>query len=214
MITHFVSPEHRERFMLMAAEDDMFPYDSERASLFYLITGNDDLYRKRRFLYNHAEHCICACFSNPGVDLSSGMKALVRLGFNLYNGWSDRYTTPLSLLGSLDSRNLQLAGNAIMIRFNRSFLEALVENDTPAADSGIQIPEYVNPEVSMSMECPYNPNRPSCKIQVECMVLEETVREASEVYETMRDENQYLRNRIQLLEDVLFYYGIAHPLKD
>lgn len=127
MSHHFISPVHRERFIDMAAEDGMYLGDSERASLFYLIAGNDDLYRKRRFIYDPAEHRIRICFENPSVDFSSGAGALVRLGFNLYNGWSDKYTTPLSILGSLDSRNLQLAGNAIMIRFNRSFLEELVE---------------------------------------------------------------------------------------
>jgi len=56
----------------------------------------------------------------------SGTGSLIRLCFNLYNGWSDRYTTPLSILSSLDSNNLKLAGNAIMIRLdNRQFLEEL-----------------------------------------------------------------------------------------
>lgn len=127
MVNHFVSHTHRERFQYIVAEDGMYLGDSERASLFYLIAGNDDLYRKRRFLYDPAEHRIRICFENPSVDFSSGAGALVRLGFNLYNGWSDRYTTPLSILGSLDSRNLLLAGNAITIRFNRSLLEELVE---------------------------------------------------------------------------------------
>ena len=136
MVKHFVSPLHRERFMLMAAEDGMVPRDSERASLFYLIAGNKDLYGKRRFIYDPAGHCICACLDNPDVDFSSGAGALVRLGFNLYNGWSDRHTTPLSLLGSLDSNNLQLAGNAIMIRLNRQFLEDLVWEQQSAAATG------------------------------------------------------------------------------
>jgi len=132
MFHHFVSPAHRERFLYMAAEDRMSPGDSERASLFYLLAGNDDLYQKRRFIYDAAEHCIRICFENPSVDLSSGAGALVRLGFNLYNGWSDRYTTPLSILGSLDSNNLKLAGNAIMIRLNRQFLEELVWEEQSA----------------------------------------------------------------------------------
>jgi len=133
MVKHFVSPLHRERFILMAAEDSMEPWDSERTSLFYLIAGNDGLYQKRRFIYDPDGHCICACLNNPDVDFSSGAGALVRLGFNLYNGWSDRYTTPLSLLGNLDSNNLQLAGNAIMIRLNRQFLEELVWEQQSAA---------------------------------------------------------------------------------
>ena len=67
------------------------------------------------------------CLDNTEVDFSSGMKSLIRLGFNLYNGWSDRYTTPMSLLGSLDNHNLQLVGNAIMTRFNSSFREGLLQ---------------------------------------------------------------------------------------
>jgi|GEM_PF-1618565 len=66
----------------------------------------------------------------------------------------------------------------------------------------------------MSRECPYNSSCHPCIIQVECRVLEETVNEATEVYEAMRDENQYLRDRIQLLEDVLLFYGIAPPPED
>ena len=127
MEKQFVSSAHKERFTNMMIEDDMSPHDTERASLFYIITGNDDLYRKRRFIYDPGEHCIRTCLDDADVDFSSGMRSLIRLGFNLYNGWSDSYTTPLFLLGSLDNRNLFLAGNAIMIRFNKSLMEDLIE---------------------------------------------------------------------------------------
>jgi len=128
MKKHFVSPVHKEHFIDMMIEDDMSLHDLERASLFYIIAGNNDLYRKRRLIYDFGEHCIRACLDDAEVDFSSGMRSLIKLGFNLYNGWSDRYTTPVSLLGSLDSHNLLLAGNAIMIRFNGCFLEELVES--------------------------------------------------------------------------------------
>ena len=111
----------------MIIEDDMSPGDVERASLFYIISGNEDLYRKRRYIYDTYEHCTRTCLDNTEVDFSSGMKSLIRLGFNLYNGWSDRYTTPMSLLGSLDNCNLRLAGNAIMTRFNSSFRKGLLQ---------------------------------------------------------------------------------------
>jgi len=124
---HFISAAHKERFINMILEDGMSLSDSERASLFYIISGNDDLYMKRRFIYDCSEHCICACLDDADVDFSSSMRSLIRLGFNLYNGWSDRYTTPLFLLGSLDSYNLMLAGDAIKIRFNSSALEELAE---------------------------------------------------------------------------------------
>lgn len=127
MEQHFVSAQHKERFISMIIEDDMLPSDSERASLFYIITGNDELYRKRRFIYDPSEHCIRDCLNDANANFSSGMCSLIRLGFNLYNGWSDRYTTPISLLESLDKRNLLLAGNAIMIRLNRSLPAELVD---------------------------------------------------------------------------------------
>ncbi len=123
---HFISSVHKERFISMMIEDDMSSRDLERASLFYIITGNDDLYEKRRFTYDPSEHCISDCLNDANIDFSSGMCSLIRLGFNLYNGWSDRYTTPMSLLGSLDSLNLLLAANAIMIRFNRGLPEEFV----------------------------------------------------------------------------------------
>lgn len=124
---YFFSSTHKECFLNMMVEDDMAQGDAERLSLFYIISGNEDLYRKRRYIYDPCEHCIRTCFDNTEVDFSSGMKSLIRLGFNLYNGWSDRYTTPMSLLGSLDNRNLRLAGNAIMTRFNSNFRNGLIE---------------------------------------------------------------------------------------
>jgi len=42
----------------------------------------------------------------------------------------------------------------------------------------------------------------------------ETVNEAYEVYEEMRDENQSLRDRIQQLKNIMQYYGIGIPPDD
>lgn len=123
----FINTAHKERYINIVLEDNMSLSDRERASLFYIISGNDDLYKKRRYIYNPVEHCIKNCIDNKEVDFSSGMQALVKLGFNLYNSWSDKYTTPLDLFGSLDEKNLKLAGNAIMIRFNRDFYEDLMD---------------------------------------------------------------------------------------
>ena len=50
MERNFVSGTHKERFITMMIEDDMSPGDVERASLFYIISGNEDLYRKRRYI--------------------------------------------------------------------------------------------------------------------------------------------------------------------
>ena len=123
----FLNSKHMENYLDLVMEDQMCTRDVERASLFYIISGNDDLYRKRRFIYDPKDHSIKRCLDNTDVDFSSSIKALVRLGFNLYNGWSDEYTTPVDLLGCLDDNNRNLARNAIQIRFDSSFYYGMLE---------------------------------------------------------------------------------------
>ncbi len=79
------------------------------------------------YIYDFCEHSIRFCLEDSTVDFSSSMCSLIRLGFNLYNSWSDNYTTPMYLLGSLDSHNLLLAENAMRLRFNTLSLKNLVE---------------------------------------------------------------------------------------
>lgn len=126
MTQFYMSSKHKERFIDMIISDNMSNGDLERASLFYIISGNDDLYSKRGYVYNYNTHCINSRFDKSGVDFTSSMAALIRLGFNLYNGWSDKHTTPVSILSSLDNRNLELVTNALMIRFDSYFLEDLL----------------------------------------------------------------------------------------
>lgn len=123
----FLNSKHMENYLDLVMEDQMCTGDVERASLFYIISGNDDLYRKQRFIYDTKNHSIKRCLDNTDVDFSSSIKALIRLGFNLYNGWSNEYTTPVDLLGCLDDNNRKLARNAIQIRFDSSFYYELLE---------------------------------------------------------------------------------------
>jgi len=127
MDKYFLNPKHKERFIDMVIEDDMSLTDLERTSLFYILSGNYDLYIKRRHIYNYYEHSIYNCFDDDTVDFSSAIGALVKLGFNLYNGWCDNHTTPLSLFSSLDKNNLNLASNALKIRFDNILLGELIE---------------------------------------------------------------------------------------
>ena len=127
MESNFLSSKHMKNYLDLVMEDQMCTWDVERASLFYIISGNNDLYRKRRFIYDPKDHNIKRCLDNTDVDFSSSIKALVRLGFNLYNGWSDEYTTPVDLLGCLDDNNRKLARNAIQIRFDSSFYYGMLE---------------------------------------------------------------------------------------
>ena len=126
MTNPFISSNHKQNYLKLIREDGMSFSDRERASLFYIISGNDDLYKKRRFIYHPGEHCIRNCPWQSGVDFSSGMRSLIRLGYNLYNGWTDEYTTPTDLFGNLDEQNRKLVQNALLIRFNSDFYNEIM----------------------------------------------------------------------------------------
>lgn len=127
MQRYFLNSKHKDDFIDMVIKDDMSHFDLERTCLFYILAGNKDLYKKRRHIYNYDNHSICDCFDEEPVDFSSGIGSLVKLAFNLYNGWSDKDTTPLALLGSLDKDNLNLATHALHIRFNHILFDNLVK---------------------------------------------------------------------------------------
>jgi len=110
-----MDPMQASRYYEFVKRSNMAPDDTERTSLFFILSGNDDLYSKVNHIYNFDENSIRPeCFST--VDLCSSSKALVRLGFNLFNGYTDDYTDVLSLFCNLDSQNSKLAISAIMIR--------------------------------------------------------------------------------------------------
>ncbi len=119
MNQYFISTTHKTRFEDMILEDSTYPDDLERFALFYIISGNESLYTKRHEVYDWQESAIRPCLEDEAYKFSSASLSLIRLGFNLYNGYSDRYTNPKDLLYNLDETNLQLASNAINIRFNR-----------------------------------------------------------------------------------------------
>lgn len=118
MEAYFIDKKHEDRLRSLMAADNTHVGDAERISLFYIISGSNDLYSKRSAIYDFKEHCIKCCMEEREVDFSSGMYALIRLGFNLYNGYKDRHTTPLNLFYCLDGQNRQLAINAIRLRFD------------------------------------------------------------------------------------------------
>jgi|LSQX01.1.fsa_nt_gb hypothetical protein len=122
---YFLDEEHKNRFINMVTKDNTYFRDIERVSLFYIISGNYELYINHRYVYDCREHRICFTFKELGINFSSGIISLIKLAFNLYNGWADEDTTPLNLLSSLDNINLKLASNAIKIRFNSNLLDEL-----------------------------------------------------------------------------------------
>jgi len=115
----YLSKEHEERLCKLLSEDNTNLYDKERISLFYILAGSSDLYQKKNGIYDVKNHCIIPCLSKKEakVDLSGGAKALVKLGFNLYNGMKQKETSICDIFWNLDEQNRILALNAIKIRF-------------------------------------------------------------------------------------------------
>jgi len=106
----FQDKEHQERYEAMTARARMYPGDKERMALFFILSG-DLMHHKAEGLYDFKENGIKEI---PGV-LSTAEKRLAELGFNLYNRYGE--ATPSDLFSSLDRKNLELALEAIRIRF-------------------------------------------------------------------------------------------------
>ncbi len=115
---YYINQWHKERLKGLIEDDSMRYGDAERLCLFYIIAGNESLYKRCRALYDFEEHCIIDCIKERMEDFSSGLLSLIKLGFNLYNGYRGNDMTPLDLFWNLDDVNRQLAENAIHLRFN------------------------------------------------------------------------------------------------
>jgi hypothetical protein len=119
----FLNKKHRVKFNALLMEDRTGFHDMERRSLLYIISGNYDLYLKKNHIYDFKDHSIEPdCLDSEKVDFSTSSKALIRLGFNLYNSYSDNSTSPVDILYSLDGNNYNLAMNGIDIRFGMSMV--------------------------------------------------------------------------------------------
>ncbi len=114
----FLNKDHENKLMDLVQKDGTHPKDVERISLFYILSGNTDLYAKARYIYDFMNHQIVPdCLYDGGVDFCSSSRALIRLGYNLYNGYQDDQTSPIHLLSGLDSDNYLLATKSMDIRF-------------------------------------------------------------------------------------------------
>ena len=122
----FLNNEHKERFNKCIEQDGTYEYDFERKSLFYILTGNDDLYRRIEDIYDFYDKSINLDFIlKKGHELSSACRKMLSLGLNLYNNFKyidfdlSDYST-LELFSGLDKYNFELCIRALRIRFDMS----------------------------------------------------------------------------------------------
>lgn len=117
----FLNREHENKLMELIQRDGTHSKDKEMISLFYILSGNDDLYAKSRSIYDFGLHQIIPeCLYGDSVDFCSSSRALIRLGYNLYNSYQDSETSPIHILSGLDEDNYFLAIESLGVRFGRS----------------------------------------------------------------------------------------------
>ncbi len=105
---------HCNRYNELVSLGGIRSKDLERMSLFYIISGNEDLYMKKKSIYDFVENAINPeCLNSDTVDFCSSSKTLIHLGFNLFNGYSDPTTNPMYIFCGLDTINSFIAYQAI-----------------------------------------------------------------------------------------------------
>jgi len=114
----FLSMEHENQLLRLLQRDGTHNGDMERLALLYIISGNADLYSKVNSIYDFTTHQIEPdCLYDGGVDFCGSSRALVKLAYNLFNGYQDTNVSPLELLSGLDADNFNLATESMKIRF-------------------------------------------------------------------------------------------------
>jgi DNA polymerase III delta subunit len=112
----FLNEKHESRFLQFRAEDmaEHYRSDKEYLSVVYLMTGNDELYRKMKPYFNAkiGEFYSEVMFNEK--DFSSGLNVLAKLAVHLFN--SNETLEPLHIISQLDDEGFKLALNTIILR--------------------------------------------------------------------------------------------------
>lgn len=110
----FMTEEHRQQFEReVHALPGSYQRSSEFLSLIYIMTSSTEMYRKMKPHFR-GELGEFDAFSMFEQDFSSGHYVLAKLASHLYNNGKE--ISPLNLVESLDTENMEVAMNAIYIR--------------------------------------------------------------------------------------------------
>ncbi|OWZ84384.1 DUF6075 family protein [Natranaerobius trueperi] len=113
----FINEEHKERFYKYIERDGTPKEELDRMALFYILSK---LVNEKgiELFYDFNSRLINPEYLEK-VHLSSGEKRMIKLAFNLYNGYKskDDCQTVYDTFYNLDPYNLQVAINGIQIRF-------------------------------------------------------------------------------------------------
>lgn len=120
----FLNSQHEENFNNLTKKADVRNGDLERKSMFYIIAGNDDLFKQAGEIYNFRDdelqerkETLEGDLYFPNVLTSNSSQKLLNLAIQLFNNTKDQNV--LDTFSGLDTNNFELALNAIKIRFNQ-----------------------------------------------------------------------------------------------
>lgn len=112
----FINKEHEARYSKFKAEDmaDHYRTNKEYLSVVYIMTGNEELYRKMKPFFNaeSGEFAFEEMFKE--MDFNSGLMILAKLAVHLFN--SNESVEPLQIISKLDDESFRLVLNAFVLR--------------------------------------------------------------------------------------------------
>lgn len=125
----FIDEDHEEKFNALMKNDNARDTDAERKALFYIISGNEELYFQRDKIYNFKSHQIgLENYIEGKIMLSGGTNRMLYLGYHLYNGFNferidenkkDYDLSINDIFSGLDINGYKVCTNALHIRFGR-----------------------------------------------------------------------------------------------
>jgi hypothetical protein len=115
---YFIDKNHVTNYQKLLFQDHTHPKNIHRKSLFYIISGNEDLYLRRYSIYDFGIHEILPInLVNELMSLGDGSRMLLRLAYNLYNGFDDGNLTPRDIFYVMNKRDFIVAKGGIDMRF-------------------------------------------------------------------------------------------------
>ena len=112
----FLTQTHQDRFNALIQRDRTVTSDVECRAMFFIFSGVDDLYAKVNHLYDFDDHLFMPeTLEENTVDLTRAMRALVKVAYNLYNGYPADVRATFE---PLDAINKRLVTEALRIRFH------------------------------------------------------------------------------------------------
>lgn len=126
---YFLDKNHVTNYQKLLFQDHTHPKDIHRKSLFYIISGNEDLYLRRYSIYDFGIHEILPLnVVDDIMNLSDGSMMLLRLAYNLYNGLDEGNLTPYDVFYVLNKKNFMVAKGGIDMRFDMEAIEIVIED--------------------------------------------------------------------------------------